>query len=84
MGAILVVRPGKLNTHVSAINKTSYALSHHGRVVGGITEIGMKGVSQGHSASVRASASVPISQLCMTTPDAVVKSEVEHEQNKIK
>ena len=80
-----MVRPGKQFTHVSAIIKTSYAFSHHGRRVGGITEIGMKGVSHGHSASVSASASVPISQLCISTRDAVVKSGVEHERrNKIK
>ena len=44
----------------------------------------MKGVSQGHSASVSASASVPISQLCISTPDAVVKSEVEHGRGNLK
>jgi hypothetical protein len=44
--------------------------------VGGITGIGMKGVSQGHSVSMSASASVPISQLRT--------SEVEHEQIKLK
>lgn len=75
-GAILAALRSKENTHVSAIIKTSYALSHHGRLVGGITGIGMKGVSQGHSVSMSASASVPISQLRT--------SEVEHEQIKLK
>jgi hypothetical protein len=54
------------NTHVSAIVKTSYALSHQGRRDGGGTEPDMKQESNGHSISVRASASVPISQLFCT------------------
>jgi hypothetical protein len=51
------------NTHVSAIVKTSYALSHQGSRRGGGTEFGIKVASNGHSISVNASASVPISQL---------------------
>jgi len=51
------------DTHVSAIDITSYALSYQGRRGGGKMVFGMYGVSLGHSDSVNASASVPSSQL---------------------
>jgi hypothetical protein len=51
------------NTHVSAIVNTSEALSHQGSRAGGGTDPAIKVESIGHSASVSASASVPISQL---------------------
>jgi hypothetical protein len=51
------------DTHVSAIDRTSYALSYQGRRGGGKMEFGMNGVSLAHSDSVNASASVPSSQL---------------------
>jgi len=54
------------DTHVSAIDRTSYALSYQGRRDGGNMEFGINGVSLGHSVSVNASASVPSSQLCIT------------------
>ena len=54
------------DTHVSAIDRTSYALSYQGRRDGGKMEFGINGVSLGHSDSVNASASVPSSQLCDT------------------
>jgi hypothetical protein len=54
------------DTHVSAIDRTSYALSYQGRLGGGKMEFGINGVSLGHSDSVNASASVPSSQLCDT------------------
>jgi len=53
-------------THVSAIDRTSYALSYQGRRDGGKREFGIYGVSLGHSDSVNASASKPSSQLCDT------------------
>lgn len=51
-------------THVSAMAKTSYAFSHQGRITGGGSEPEWNTDSCGHLASVSASASVPISQLC--------------------
>jgi hypothetical protein len=57
-------RSVSISTHVSAISKTSNALSHQGRLTGGSTEPGRNTESRGHSASVSASARVPISQLC--------------------
>jgi hypothetical protein len=56
----------QLRTHVSAIAKTSSALSHEGRGLGGNIDPGRKGVSVGHSNSVSASARVPFSQLRAT------------------
>ncbi len=54
------------DTHASAIDMTSYALSYQGRGDGGKMEFGINGVSLGHSDSVNAWASVPYSQLCDT------------------
>lgn len=53
-----------VSTHASAMAKTSCAFSHQGRIKGGGTEPGRKTESRGHLASVSASASMPISQLC--------------------
>ena len=54
------------DTHVSAIDRTSYAFSYQGRTDGGKREFGINGLSLDHSDSVNASASVPSSQLCDT------------------
>jgi hypothetical protein len=51
------------DTYASAIDRTSYALSYHGRGSGGKMVFGINGVSFGHSDSVNAWASVPSSQL---------------------
>jgi len=56
------------DTYASAIDRTSYALSYHGRGSGGKMVFGINGVSFGHSDSVNAWASVPSSQLCDTDP----------------
>ncbi len=59
---------GFLDTHDSAIDRTSFAFSYQGRLDGGNIEPGINGVSLGHSTSVNASASVPSSQLCGRAP----------------